>query len=256
MPSRTFNTTVSHTRQILGTTFGHPATWNDKTIILYDEMVRKVNDGQLYDKHNFKLMEKKDDGEIVEVEYKGVWFMVDNGYLAWSCTVPPIKNGITYDEIRFSQWLESMRKDVECTFGILKGRFCILRYGIRLQSIEKCDQVYLTCCALHNRLLFVDGLHKDWKEGRKSDWEISYEREEPSALYRLNHVPGIGDTETIFAGSEMNNICYEKYEVDRKRIVSKMPLNLFQNRLVHHFNIRFEKQSIKWPVRLKTPTVY
>jgi len=26
------------------------------------------------------------------------------------------------DEMRWSKWLESMRKDVECAFGILKGR--------------------------------------------------------------------------------------------------------------------------------------
>ena len=42
IPSRTYNTTVTHTRQILGTTFGHPATWNDKTIVLYDELLKGV----------------------------------------------------------------------------------------------------------------------------------------------------------------------------------------------------------------------
>ena len=55
--------------------------------------------------------------------------MVDNEYLSWSCTVPPINNGVTY------KWLEYMRKDVECTFGIMKGRFSLLRYGTRLHSI-------------------------------------------------------------------------------------------------------------------------
>ena len=96
--------------------------------------------------------------------------MVNNGYLSWSCTVPPMKNGVTYQDIRFSEWLESMRKDVECSFGILKRRFCILRCGMRLQSIECCDQIWLTCCALHNRLLFIDGLDKNWEDGVKSYW--------------------------------------------------------------------------------------
>ena len=72
--------------------------------------------------------------------------------------MPPIKNGVTYKFIRFSEWLESMRKDVECTFGILKGRFCILRYGVRMESIDRWDQLWATCCALHNMLLFVDDL--------------------------------------------------------------------------------------------------
>ena len=78
-----------------------------------------VNDGTKYNDFVFKLYERKISGEIIEVEYQGVWFMVDNGYLNWLCTVPPVKNATSYQTIRFSEWLESMRKDVECTFGIL-----------------------------------------------------------------------------------------------------------------------------------------
>jgi len=47
---------------------------------------------------------------------------VDNGYLSWSVTVPPMKAPSSVDEILWSKYLESMRKDVECCFGILKGR--------------------------------------------------------------------------------------------------------------------------------------
>ena len=31
--------------------------------------------------------------------------------------------------------------------------------------------MWLTCCALHNMLLEVDGLAKGWKGGKKSTWE-------------------------------------------------------------------------------------
>ncbi len=44
--------------------------------------------------------------------------------LNWSTTVPPMKNTCNCSEIRFSQWLESLRKDVECTFGIWKDGGC------------------------------------------------------------------------------------------------------------------------------------
>ena len=172
LPSRTYNMTVDHSRWILGSTMGHPATWNDKTLILYDELVCGVRDGNIHNDFEFMLYEKNEKGEVVEVCYQGVWFVVDNGYLAWSCTVPPVKDGTTYEVIRFSEWLESMRKDVECAFGILKGRFAILRYGLRFASITKCDQVWLTCCALHNMLLHIDGLNKDWDSGVPSNWEI------------------------------------------------------------------------------------
>ena len=36
---------------------------------------------------------------------------------------------------------------------------------------------------------------------------------------------------------------FVKYEVDGKRIVRKMPLHLFQERLVEHFDIRFKKKK-------------
>ena len=126
LPARTYNVTVDHCRRILGSTSGHPGSWNDKTLVLFDELITQVKDGQIPNDFIFKLLEKDNKGEVVEVLYKGVWFMVDNGYLSWSCTVPPNNNATRYDTIRFSEWLESMRKDVECLFGIMKGRFCIL----------------------------------------------------------------------------------------------------------------------------------
>lgn len=50
----------------------------------------------------------------------------------------------------FSNMVESLRKDVECTFGILKGCFSILRYGSRFMDVKLCDAIFLTCCGLHN----------------------------------------------------------------------------------------------------------
>ena len=74
-----------------------------------------------------------------------------------------MKNDVTYKCIRFSEWLESMMKDIDCAFGIMKGRLCVLRYGVRLKSIEKCDEIWKTCCVLHNRLLSIDGLQSNMK---------------------------------------------------------------------------------------------
>ena len=64
-----------------------------------------------------------------------------------------------------------MRKDVECTFGILKGRWRIVKTGIQLQPLSAVDDVCLTCCALHNMLLNFDDLDVKWNEGVKSPYE-------------------------------------------------------------------------------------
>ena len=43
--------------------------------------------------------------------------------------------------------LESVRKDVECVFGILKGRWASLDQGFKYREI------FLTCAVLHNMML-------------------------------------------------------------------------------------------------------
>ena len=257
VPARTYNVTVDHSRRILGSTFGHPGTWNDKTLVLFDELICNVKNGNIPDDFEFKLYEKDTNNNIVEVTYKGVWFMVDNGYLSWSCTVPPDNNATTYETIRFSEWLESMRKDVECLFGIMKGRFCILRYGIRFHTIENCDKMWLTCCALHNLLLDVDGLDKNWNNSPTSDWERFYSQnrgddynlwlETPFAISRLNHNFALNedeDSDDTDNDTNITSLSFEKYTVNGKRIVHEMPLTLFRKCLVQHFDIKFKRNEI------------
>ena len=237
-PARTYNTTVDHTRRILGTTTGHPGTWNDETVVLFDKLLTGVKNGDLHDDFEFKLYEKNKNGDIVEVVYKGVWFIVDNGYLSWSCTVPSDGNGVTYEVIRFSEWLESMRKDVECLFGIMKGRFLILRYGFRFQKIYMCDQLWLTCCAMHNMLLNIDGLHENWEQGAPSDWEIFNRQHKdrlsvrtPFSIKRLKrHFRSNEEDESSCEEINNNHInkIGDKYVSNGKRIVRKMPLALFR----------------------------
>jgi Plant transposon protein len=77
---------------------------------------------------------------------------------------------IFWTEYRFTEWIEAMRKDVECTFGILKGRLRVLKTGIRLHGIHVTDCIWMTCCALHNMFLEEAGLQDAWENGQ-SVWE-------------------------------------------------------------------------------------
>ncbi len=49
--------------------------------------------------------------------------------------------------------LESVRKDVECTFGILKKRWKILNDGLNNQDIQTCESIFNACCCLNNFML-------------------------------------------------------------------------------------------------------
>ena len=118
--ARTFNLTVNHRRQILATTKGYPARWNDKTLIHFDNFARGIFEGNVM--------------EDVIFRYKGPYLIVDNGYLSWSTTAPLLKWTAEIKEVHWSEWLESLRKDVECTYGILKGRWWIRKTGIHLHG--------------------------------------------------------------------------------------------------------------------------
>ena len=49
--------------------------------------------------------------------------------------------------------LESVRKDVECMFGILEKRWRVHNNGIMFLDIDVCNKVFMTCCCLNNFLL-------------------------------------------------------------------------------------------------------
>ena len=110
MPTQTCNMTVNHRRQILSTTRGHPGRWCDKTLIRFDTLATSLRKGELYSNLEFFLLEEQSDGSVKEVKYCGAWTVVHNGYLKWSVMVPPMKTWTEYPEMRFSKWLESLRK--------------------------------------------------------------------------------------------------------------------------------------------------
>jgi hypothetical protein len=157
--------TANHHHHILSTTQGYPARWNDKTLVLFDWFVQGIYDGDVMNDVTFKLLDKDDSGLIFEVNYKGEWLIVDNGYMRWSTTILPVKIAADQREIHWSEWLESLRKDVEDTFGILKGCWHILKTGIHLHGVEVADNIWKTCCALHNMLLEINGLDVEWSGG-------------------------------------------------------------------------------------------
>ncbi len=65
----------------------------------------------------------------------------------------PKKNATAVFEARWSKRIESVRKDVGCTFGILKSRFRILKVPMQYWAKEDRDNIMFTCCVLHNILL-------------------------------------------------------------------------------------------------------
>jgi hypothetical protein len=133
LTTQTFNLTVNHRCRILSTTIGYPSWWNDMTVVLFDSFVKVIYEGNILPDLQYELLERDRNGNAIARKYRGPWLIVDNGYLKW--IIPPFK--ITVDDIerRWSHWYKSLCKDVECTFGILKGCWRILKTWIRIQGL-------------------------------------------------------------------------------------------------------------------------
>ena len=117
------------------------------------------------------------------------------------------------------------------------------------------DRLWVTCCAMHNMLLDIDGLDKNWQNGAKSDWEIfdtdhknRSQIRTPFAINRLHRHQEMDEMDEddeydndIDNNTNISKIC-DNYSSDGKIIVSRMPLSLFKQCLINHFDIRLKKR--------------
>jgi DDE superfamily endonuclease len=284
-PARTYNLTSDHSHRILHSTRGHPSRWNDKTLAHFDYFISSIHQGKILQDVIFHLYSWEGavgSSRVETTKYNGAWGLVDNGYHRWSCTQAPSKRATQRTEQRLSEWIESFRKDTECTFGILKGRFRVLKTGIRLDGPEAADKVWLTCCAIHNFLLEEDGLD-DWT-GQLGMNDVADLQYAPFALQRLSGEEfalfgsrqhereatqdaqkrkhwNIGSQNNREVGSESshdNDNMEEEHDDEAGEIahapdgsiqVNSLTYKEFRSRLVEHFDILYRKHQVRWPCR-------
>ena len=248
--------------------------------MLFDDYVVAIRDGRILSDVKFFMYERGANKRVIKKWYHGGWLMTDNGYLPWSVTVPPMKTTVDMAELRWSKWAESNRKDSECYFAIVKGRFRYLKAGIRGNRVEDADKVFMTCVAFHNWLLENDGLDKEWKSGKQGTWEGAEGTYQlPSNASRIfarlasptdaqnRHLGfdvggnGLGSNEQAAAraipeheriGLDVDGTS-DWENRDGSCVVRKMPLGIFRSRLVEHFDIMYRARQVEWPVRNREP---
>jgi hypothetical protein len=129
---------------------------NDKHIVKMDDGVAAVRE-EWYNTVKWSYFDADSDIQ----QSTGAYLICDNGYLQWPITICPYMRSETntQSQLSFSTNLESVRKDVECVFGILKERWSILAQGFRFRDIKICQHLFVACCVLHNMML--DEMTKD-----------------------------------------------------------------------------------------------
>ena len=255
-PARAYNITVNHNRRILYSTRGFPSRWNDKTIVRFDEFYSQILESRIGNDVEFFLYYYDSTTSTVKKQkYRGVWILVDNGYLNVSITVPPTKETIYRDELVWSKWMESVRKDVECTFGILKGRFTTLKSPLRYHKIEHLDNIWMTCCALHNLLLDANINDRNCEIYDHDDDNEEQQHIQRDELFERVHVERNNAIHDI---EQMNiNIgdIYEMGGIEEDTTypngcdvipVTKIRLEVFRSRLIKHFTICKAIGEVTW----------
>ena len=185
------------------------------------------------------------------VKKKGVYYLCDGGYHKWTCMINPMKHTSCRDDRLWSEWVESTRKDVECVFGILKGRFRFLRHGILLQTQEKVDTAFFTCCILHNLILEADGMDRRWENNvewdrlnpQPNNSDVGYDEDDSARpqsisvqelriLERVEQYRSV--REEVHVGNEVIEEVDENFDDKRKM-------------LIKHFKVAYDSGLVSWP---------
>ena len=138
--------------------------------------------------------------------------------------------------------------------------------GCSCLGVDKVYEIWLTCCALHNWLLDIDGLSNKWNDGvLVSDWDgelgqMDFDglRESiPISIAQLstNLDPRNFDLSNMGPGEDVVGEIYhgdrgEEEDMDHDDLmtpVNSTSLVYIRRQLVVHFLIMFARNLIKWP---------
>ena len=92
----------------------------------------------MYTDYTFNL--EQDGGGSAEVQ--GAWVLCDTGYHKWRETICGFKRTTEPKRRSFAQRCESVRKDVERTFGIIKKRHMLVDFPVRFRDIREVEAAF------------------------------------------------------------------------------------------------------------------
>jgi hypothetical protein len=122
--------------------FGTPGSVNDITITSRSPLVTAFADAS-FPPEGFSYM-------LGGTRHTRPYYLADGIYPLWPIFVKTVSNPISVKARRFAKAQESFRKEVECTFGILRKRFQIMQRHSKLSSVFNMNRCMLACIIIHN----------------------------------------------------------------------------------------------------------
>ena len=184
---------------------------------------------------------------------RGAYIIVDGGYVNSPVFIDPDKFRWTRDAVLWSEWLESVRKDVENFFGMLKPRWRFFRNGICYHDREFIAKAFKVGCCLHNMIL----IHDEVTGIRTTTWEtVDWEQLDPEADESVDV-----DDEDINDDREVDIVaeCTQQPILERENALSQdehvtvFGINdskrVLKAALMKSFSIQWILGRLKWPAR-------
>jgi len=160
-PTLAFQVLVDHGRRILHCSKAFLGRLNDINICSKDPVVFHDKYGLLSSLGTRRNKMKNLKFELFESNgsrktFQGGWVITDGGYPPLSIFANPKIDSFSRAAVCWAEWCESIRKDVECTFGMLKHRWRLFLVGTRYTDATVIEAAFHTACILHNMLLLID----------------------------------------------------------------------------------------------------
>jgi hypothetical protein len=129
--------------------YGYAGAMNDLNILNMSPLLEGLTNG------SFKAVETESGvcpfhiGESSH-PFQRMFLLVDGIYPKYSRFVRGFKAPITDEEVRFTGWQESARKDIERAFGVLQCKWKVLSFPIHAIDRGAIANMVGTCIILHN----------------------------------------------------------------------------------------------------------
>jgi hypothetical protein len=255
-PTLAFQCICAPNRQVLYCSEPYLGSYNDITITANDKLCQEFASG-LLDEVKYKVV--GEDG--VPRMDKGGYIIVDGGYQQASWLMPPFGPSCSFDEKRWSEWLESVRKDIECTFGIIKARFRLFMMSIQFHKFADISNAWKAALILHNINITYNGNDlAEWE--RNLNWSFidpgsdtirgGEEVEDNGAVHLIDDDCVENDALPWSRGTRpWLHHDYVDTTVSGRTYSAANSSHFYTKRasLVQHFNYLFKLGLVKWPKR-------
>ena len=275
-PSVAFQMVCAHTRRIHHVSRPFYGATNDITITYNDTYPREVMLGNVHKEIVFQTYDRQG----ILRTWRGAYIICDGGYPKCVCFVDPSLLDYEFHTVSWSEWLESVRKDVERLFGALKMRFRWISKSIEYHDIETLGDAVRVAAILHNRLLAYDNFDSfDWEamDPNRHDFEDDEQEEEKMDLGRFSdpvvedpvveQLPGRdelleADTcvaeEPVYPGVQPRSTPLDEQMADIEDVeevpneVAELQQWVLKEALRNHFSYAYSNGQISWPKRFSS----